>query len=377
MIGTPTLQELRSAREQFADLIASRAAEAEFQALFTRCPYVLSEALPLRLRPFDIRPLARPGQSDPDFIFFSRSRGQLDSFGVIEIKRPSTTLLTTPRMEVALLSRDAATAVAQGQRYCQKLGAELTARLTSNVIIGANDYIFVIAGLTDELTRKLGTAALLEAVKSQIPSRCQIIPYDELLRRFESTVPPLIFSLSPIRIPDLYQLEQIVSAAKGCDPEMKKISKRSMRFWCAIEDRWRAGSYVGTGLPLFIDRDYWCVSGTNQLALESPAHLDFPIYVRRLVTALESSLHLHRLLVEAQGSSHSVTQLKRLLSPRQVEILSSAVERCREKRDNMTFLDLRDVDVEVLTRLELVKFGTIESCDAWYYIDSLILQLWS
>src|SRR4051812_17734462 len=151
----PTLQQLNEARARLRSLLATSASESEFQALFSACPYVLSQSLPLRLSPSDYQPLARPGKSDPDFIFYPRAPGPVHSFGVIELKRPDTTLLTVPRRNVVLLSRDAATAVAQAQRYCRELEARLATWLTSNMIIGSNSYTFVIAGMSDELVRKL------------------------------------------------------------------------------------------------------------------------------------------------------------------------------------------------------------------------------
>jgi len=379
-VGPPSLRQLRDAREELSHLIAHRRNEAEFQRLFSRCPYVLSEALPLRLSPTEIRPLARPGKSDPDFIIVPRSGRGLDSVGVIELKRPSTSLLTTPRKGIALLSRDVATAVAQGRQYCRQLRAELALSLNRTLVISNSDYVFIIAGLSDEITRKLDSFALYDELRAQLPGGCQIIPYDELLRRFEDALPPMTFTLSPQRRSTLHEIQRILSLAVENAQARTAINDDNMGFWSALEDRWRAGNYIGTRVRRIIDRAYWCVSGTDQLACESPANIEFPAYVRSLLNALQVSFSCHELLQRTQAEGASLPRFQHLLTKHQLHLLGGAVERCRATRYNSTFLEsdnpIRDPDVEVLVRLGLLRFGTVESGDAWYQIDDTLLELW-
>jgi|GEM_PF-2522525 len=379
-IGLPSLKQLRDARDELASLIGHRAKEVEFQRLFSRCPHVLSEALPLHLKPTEIKPLARPGKSDPDFIIIPRSGQGLESVGVIELKRPSTSLLTTSRKGVALLSRDVATAVAQGRLYCSQFRSELALPISQTLVISNNDYIFIIAGLTDEITRKLDSIALYDQLRSQLPGGCQIIPYDELLRRFEDALPPMTFMLSPQIRPSLYELQTILLAAEENVHGRSAINDDNMEFWSVIEDRWRAGNYVGTRAQRIIDRSYWCVSGTNDLATESPAHIDFPAYVLQLVSALRISFGCHEVLQQTQTEGTSLRRLQQLLTKRQVQLLNGAIKRCRTTHINTTFLEadnpLLDPDVEVLGRLGLLHFRTIESSEAWFSIDVTLLELW-
>lgn len=379
-VGPPSLRQLRDAREELSRLITHCRNEAEFQKLFSRCPYVLSEALPLRLSPTEIRPLARPGKSDPDFIIVPRSGRGLESVGVIELKRPSTSVLTTPRKGLALLSRDVATAVAQGRHYCRQLRADLAIRLNQTFVISGSDYVFIIAGLSDEITRKLDSLALYDELRAQLPGGCQIIPYDELLRRFEDALPPMSFMLSPLRRSTLHELQAILSLAMENVQTRTAINDDNMEFWSLLEDRWRAGNFIGTKVRRIIDRDYWCVSGTDFLATESPAHIDFPAYVRSLVNTLQTCLSCHELLQRTQAEGVSLPRLQHLLTKRQQQLLGGAIERCRVTRYNSTFLEsdnpIRDLDVEVLVRLGLLHFETIESGDAWYRVDDTLLELW-
>lgn len=378
--GPPSLRQLREAREELSDLILHRRNEAEFQSLFSRCPYVLSEALPLRLSPTEIRPLARPGRSEPDFIIVPKSGRGLESVGVIELKRPSTSLLTTPRKGIALLSRDVATAVAQGRHYCRQLRAELALSLSQTLVISNSDYVFVIAGLTDEVTRKLNSLALYDDLRAQLPGGCQVIPYDELLRRFDDTLPPRTFMLVPQRRSTLDELQEILSQASKYAEVRTTINDDNMGFWSTLEDRWRAGNYIGTGFRRIIDRPFWCVSGTDHLATESPAQLEFPMYVKQFLEALEVSFNCHDLLQQIQVERASMSRLQELLTKRQLQILDEAIRECRLRRWSSTFLmsdnPLNDPDVQILERLGLLQLSTVESGDAWYNIDEVLLELW-
>jgi hypothetical protein len=338
--------------------------------------------------------MGRPGRSEPDFVFYPRSPHPLGSFGIIELKRPNTLLVTKPRKDVIVLSRDVSTAVAQAQLYSRELRTKLAPRLTSNLILGANDHIFVIAGLSDELVTKLTPDMLHENLDALLPTRCQIIPYDQLLERFESSLHINILYFTAIQRGSVRELESLVALAaraRGDEPisegllwkalrsgrtERWQINDETMDFWCMIEDRWRAGGYIGTSIPCVIDRPYWCVTGTDVLATESPAHLEFPQHVTCLVNYLKSSLRLHKILVEAQWVATPMDSLLRNLPERAANILTEAIQRCKASDQRTTYFEPADHDVQLLERLGLVRFSTIESSDAWYEIDPLLLHVW-
>jgi hypothetical protein len=188
---------LNLARERFISLLKSTASEGAFQNLFAECPYILSRALPLKLHPHEIIPLGRSGLSEPDFIFYHREEQSISSYGVIELKRPNSSIITMPRKGVVSLTRNAATAIAQARLYAKYLPQRLLLRPEEILFLGSRLHIFVIMGLSIELTRKIISDLLGWQATDILPEGCQIIPYDELLRRFESTLPRALHVLIP------------------------------------------------------------------------------------------------------------------------------------------------------------------------------------
>ena len=183
---------LRRARERFRDLLSSRTTERDWQQFFAENPCVFARSLPLRLSEREIIPVARPGRSDPDFIFYQRSGSLLSAYGVIEIKQPHTRVLTQPRRDIVILSREADTAIRQSQRYAQSLILP-----EQSVILGSAMHLFVIMGLSSELLQMFAADLSRSRLASLVPLGCQIVPYDELLRRFEDTVPEQLTVLVP------------------------------------------------------------------------------------------------------------------------------------------------------------------------------------
>ncbi len=190
-------QVLREARERLSAMIDSRAPERDFQSLFAECPWILSRALPLRIEPREIVALGNPGKSEPDFLFYPRAGKPISPFGVIELKRPDSQIVTVPRKDTICLTRDAATAVAQVKSYSRTLQREMLQRPESALFLGDNMYLFIIMGLSSELANKVGTDVMRDQIAGLLPPSCQIIPYDQLLRRFEAVLPKRVFWLVP------------------------------------------------------------------------------------------------------------------------------------------------------------------------------------
>lgn len=188
---------LREARDSFERLLCEKTTEQQWQSFFSNHPYIFSLSLPFRLMPNDIIPLGRPGKSEPDFIFYPHRHSPVPYYGVIEIKKPDTKIVTVSRANVAVLSRDAATAVNQAQAYSELVKTSFIKCIDEFLCLGNKSHLFIIMGMTKELSLKLGNESLFEMVQNNIPKNMQIIPYDELLRRFESELPPKISILYP------------------------------------------------------------------------------------------------------------------------------------------------------------------------------------
>lgn len=200
----PTETLLRNARIKFEKLLTQHTKEPEWQQFFTQHPYVLSLSLPLRLEPQDIIPLARPGKTEPDFIFYPRKIAQPPFYGAIEIKRADSKIVTVTRSNVAILSRDAETAIEQAKFYNENIRTSIMKR--DNILFLGNDsYIFVVMGMTSELTTKLSDSFFQEMIQSKLPRNLQILPYDYLYKRFEQEVPPKLHLLVPTLKEQNYQ----------------------------------------------------------------------------------------------------------------------------------------------------------------------------
>lgn len=193
-----TPESLKQARDRFAELLKKDTSELDWQRFFTQCPYVISESLPLRLQPGDIIPKGRPGISEPDFIFYPQRQLSPYPYGVIELKRPSSTILNTPRKNVLTLASDVHTALAQGVLYADQLERDLIMRMDQVAILGSERHIFVILGMSSEIARKVTNELLKKQFERLMPAGMRLIPYDSLFRLFSERIPPLIQFAIPL-----------------------------------------------------------------------------------------------------------------------------------------------------------------------------------
>ncbi len=194
---TPSSQ-LRKARDRFAELLENpNSLEREWEALFTDYPFILTDCLALGIEPAQLIP-CRPGKAEADFYFYPTENDPLSRYGVIEIKRPKTAILNTPRKDVIVLSSDAATAVAQAQKYAIELGAMIHRMHERMAILGNRHHIFVIAGMSSEIARKVTTDLQSEQLSRLLPSACRLIPFDSLFESITSRTPPVVHVILPL-----------------------------------------------------------------------------------------------------------------------------------------------------------------------------------
>ncbi len=189
--------QLQEARDRFHAMLQQKTEERDWQKFFTKHPHVLSRALPLRIEPFDIVPLGRPGRTEPDFIFYPQENTRPPLFGMFELKRPDSQIVTLTRSNVAQLSRDAETAVQQLCQYEQQARSIIPAALDTTLFIGNQAYLFAIMGRSSELIEKLSNDLYREMIRKRLPGNLQILPYDILLKRFELSLPQKILVLVP------------------------------------------------------------------------------------------------------------------------------------------------------------------------------------
>ncbi|MGH9762272.1 MAG: SUMF1/EgtB/PvdO family nonheme iron enzyme, partial [Blastocatellia bacterium] len=153
-------------------------------------------SLPVRLDPTDFVPLARPGRTEPDFVFYPQNARPVPFYGAIELKRPDSRIFTRTRSNVALFTRDAETAIEQALSFARSPGGLVPIeRCNQTLVVGNRAYLFVIMGMSEELAQRAGVELYTEMIQRKLPGNLQILPYDELLRMFESALQPRIMLL--------------------------------------------------------------------------------------------------------------------------------------------------------------------------------------
>lgn len=172
-------------------------------------------SLPLRIEPTDIVPLGRPGLSEPDFIFWPKNRSPVPYYGVIELKKPSSKIVTVVRSNVSTLSREAETAIQQATRYSDDITRFASVLGGAKpLFLGNRAYMFVVMGMSHEISKKLTTDTFREVIGKRLPPNLQLIPYDVLLHMFESALPPQLYLLVPDSIASIGQVDRPVIQTK-------------------------------------------------------------------------------------------------------------------------------------------------------------------
>lgn len=194
--------DLAAARDEFRYLLGCPTKESDWQKFFSLHPYVLSMAMPLRIEPTDIVPLGRTGQTEPDFIFYPRNKSPVPYYGVIELKKPSSKIVTITRANVAVLTTDANTAIQQAATYSDEI-TRFAPALADQVplLLGNRAHLFVVMGMSREISQKLATDLYRDIIAKQFPRNLQLLPFDTLLDLFESELPQRLYVLVPESIP--------------------------------------------------------------------------------------------------------------------------------------------------------------------------------
>ena len=216
MIDDTPRRDLLRARDTFRALLGQDTLERDWQAFFSEHPYVLSRSLGLRLSPSDILPLARPGHADPDFAFYPKGQPGVPVYGLIELKKPSTPIVVVQRSDVAILSRDAETAVQQLRRYSRpdRIAEFIPIEARRALFLGNAAHLFAIIGCSRDL-EKLSLDVYRDMVESCLPPNLRIMPFDELLCQFERSVPRRLLVLVPYSTPDQALLWALWSETEG------------------------------------------------------------------------------------------------------------------------------------------------------------------
>jgi RES domain-containing protein len=211
-------------------------------------------SLPLRLESSTIVPLGRPGRTEPDFIFFPRGSSIIPTYGVIELKKPSSDIVTVTRSNAAILSRDAETAVQQVLAYAQTSpNIPMPLWKEAPLFLGSKAHLFVIMGMSSEISSKLGKSLYREAIENRLPPNLRLIPYDTLLKQFESHVPLSFHVLVPSVTNEV--------TALPVPPPARWLSGEAARL--------NGGRWTPRGIPAV-----YCAGSQSLAVLERLVHLD-------------------------------------------------------------------------------------------------------
>lgn len=349
--------ELRKAQHRFEDLLGRRSVEADFQQLFAEYPYILSNSLPLKLEPSDIRPLGRPGRSEPDFVVFPSQVGAIGSYGVIELKRPNTKILREPRKGVIQLSADARTALGQGLTYSR----EMATLHDSTLMLGNRTHIFAIMGLSDELAVKLGSELYQRQLAMDLPPGCQLIPYDTLFKAFSATVPPRLMVLVPSV--DAVQLSHLLSFVEAArfDWRQFELTEESLGFWSLAEAR--LNSIASSDLRYFDELEFLVSHGSAEsLGTEAEDRKELGTRVMSLIRRLcdiakdngfETQLYAFVRGFDAMFPGLSTSSPKP--SPYAMEFLREEVKICKAQSRSVVFVQKGNKAVEELEEMGIMK----------------------
>lgn len=361
-MGSRGYRQQREALDQFDGLLRERSNERAFQRLFSEHPYILSNSLPLRLEAGDIQPLARPGRSEPDFVIVPRSTGRPDIYGVIELKRPDSRILSKPRKGVIILSRDAQTAVSQGESYLRDRPTSLVADHRM-LILGNRGQIFVIMGLSTELSAKLGDELRLGV--PALPANCNLIPYDTLLALFKASIPPQVMVLVPAI--EQFTLSEVIAEVERASYswEYFVLSEFAFSFWQRIEER--LGRHL-VDWPVMLDMgDYLTRDGA--LASETDNSQLFMGQILRVIEAANASAS-HSAIPTSLGTFLGVAKMlksldfQQRLRPRARRALRTGFENYRNAGFDTPAVDQNDPAVDELIKLGIARFDPFDIPEA-------------
>ncbi|HEY6390394.1 MAG TPA: hypothetical protein VIX89_03885 [Bryobacteraceae bacterium] len=89
--------------------------------------------------------------------------------------------MTVTRKNVAILSRDAETAIQQATSYSGEIAQYAPALADApTVFLGNRAHIFVVIGMSREISEGLSTDVYREMITKRLPPNLQVLPFDTL-----------------------------------------------------------------------------------------------------------------------------------------------------------------------------------------------------
>lgn len=210
--------ERRRALLDFDDLLKSDASEHVWQQFFEDHPTILADSLALQLD--GIYAQVRLVAGTPDYVFHRSLGGKTGDYGVIELKRPSDSILGTYSVKHLVPSRKVATARVQAERYLASIQRGEFLNTDDFFIAGNRRHAFIIIGNSEELTKKCRSELHQLQLQELLPAGINLYTYDEVLQLFAATVPPpvkVVFASDVAAKPKMVVADVMVVDRLGLD----------------------------------------------------------------------------------------------------------------------------------------------------------------
>jgi len=190
----PSPQRRRQALEQFDVLLREEAKELAWQHLFDTNPFVLTDALPIRLSGL-YRQVSLPS-GVADYVFcHERSAGVVGDIGVIELKRPSHLIFGEYSTQHLYRSKPLNVALTEVDRHIDALTRGEFLNTQNLLCVGTRRHAFVIIGRASHLQKRANTPVFRQQMTELVPLGVKLYTFDEIFEACRSNTPPLLHVL--------------------------------------------------------------------------------------------------------------------------------------------------------------------------------------
>lgn len=186
LVKPPTLNERRQLVREFKSLLASAPLESNWQRFFEKNPYILADALPVKMNRLYARPQLPVGE--PDYVFVNQDRSEIGGdIGSIELKRNTHRIETRYSSRHILPSKHLTIATHQSLRYLESI-ARGDFSSDGKAFICTRRYAFIIMGRNLELGEILASEVDRLQLMGLIPRGIHLLTFDELYSRYVASI---------------------------------------------------------------------------------------------------------------------------------------------------------------------------------------------
>ena len=181
----------RRALNLFGDLLAASTHESDWQSFFNENPFVLTDTLGLNIAGlYSELPLL---SGRPDYTFYCRYGHRTSDYGVIELKRPSHTIVGNYSTRHIIPSKNLKIAEIEARNHLDAIDKGDFLDESDYFVAGNRRHAFIIIGHSEEITEKCKSEIFLRQFNKILPPGFHLYTYDEVLQLFASRLSPKVF----------------------------------------------------------------------------------------------------------------------------------------------------------------------------------------